>query len=185
MSRVRLRPFVPYLLILVLCAVLFWFARHIDFHQRPGVLGPDFWPSVAILLIAVAAIAQIVSLAINPASEHFQALGEEFEQEAEGEMATPDEEPRRPLLLAGGIALVLGYAVALPVLGFMLATFLLMVLFMYLGGIRSHFVIWGSSFLGMLAVAIIFWKIAYISVPRGQPPFDQVTQFIQTLLLVR
>ena len=35
---------------------------------------------------------------------------------------------------------------------------------------------------GILAFAFIFLKIAYVSIPRGSPPFDQVTQAVYTLL---
>jgi hypothetical protein len=186
LHSVRLGRLIPYLVILLACGGLYWLASRIGYTPRPGLIGPGFWPMAAISLIAVAALAQIVVLVLGPGSgEAVQALGEDFEIEAAAETQTPDEGRRNPLLLVGGMALLVAYAVFMPVLGFLLATYMLLILFMYLGGMRSHLTVWGTSALGMLIVAVIFWKVAYISVPRGVPPFDQVTQFVMTLLLVR
>jgi uncharacterized membrane protein SirB2 len=173
-------------LILILCAVLSWYALNIDYTPRPGTIGPSFWPMVAISIVAIAATLELGARLLGRTGEgSVAALGEEFEQEAEAEMAAIEPPASNPLLLMAGVALLMVYAFALPTLGFVVATFALIVLFMYLGGVRSHLTIWGSALIGMLAVAFIFWKIAYISVPRGTPPFDQVTQWLQTLMHVR
>jgi hypothetical protein len=186
LTLARLSRIIPYLVILAGCCVLYWLATRIDYTPRQGLIGPSFWPIAAIGLIAIAALAQIVALALSDGTgDVVQALGEDYEKEAAAEDPTSSQAQRSPLLLAGGMALILAYAVFMPVLGFILATYILLILFMYLGGMRKHTTVWGASTLGMLIIAVIFWKIAYISVPRGEPPFDQVTQFIMALLLVR
>lgn len=186
MRSVRLSRVILYVVILAACGGLYWLASRIGYTPRPGLIGPGFWPVAAISLIAAAALAEIVALALGGgAGDAVQALGEDFEQEAAAATQTSGEAQRSPLLLAGGVALVVAYAVLMPVLGFILATCVLLILFMYLGGERNHLRVWGTSTLGMLIIAVLFWKIAYISVPRGEPPFDQVTQFVMTLLLVR
>lgn len=186
LHSVRLSRLAPYIVILAACGVLYWLAGRIAYTPRPGLIGPGFWPMAALGLIAIAALAQIVLMALGgSAGDAVRALSEDLEQEAAAETLTSGEAPRSPLLLVGGMALILAYAILMPVLGFILATYALLVLFMYLGGERSHLTVWGASTLGMLIIAVIFWKVTYISVPRGEPPFDQVTQFVMTVLRVR
>ena len=60
-------------------------------------------------------------------------------------------------------------------------TFLFLVAFMYLGRYRAHLVIWLASIIGTLFVAIIFLKVVYVSLPRGVPPFDRVTDAFMNL----
>ena len=67
------------------------------------------------------------------------------------------------------------YAVAVPVLGFILGTFLFLAAFMYVGGYRAHGVVWGASAGVTISCGILFLRIAYVSLPRGIAPFDRVT----------
>ena len=179
------RAALPYLGALCASALLYALAEHIAHTPRPGTLGPDFWPKMAALLIGAAAAFELLRQLITGRAETgIQGAAGEAQEKTSGAAGT---EPAKshPLTLAAGIALTALYAVALPVLGFMLASFLLLVAFMYLGGIRNHLAVWGTSALGVLLFAFVFLKIAYISLPRGQPPFDQVTQLIMTILQVK
>jgi hypothetical protein len=94
------------------------------------------------------------------------------------------EEPARthPWLLAGGIALVSVYAVVVDILGFLLSTFLFLSAFMYLGRYRNHAAVWSTSAVVTLMAALIFMRFAYVSLPRGAPPFDAFTDFIRIIL---
>ncbi len=67
------------------------------------------------------------------------------------------------------------YAVLVPVLGFILGTFLFLAAFMYVGGYREHAAIWGTSAAVTIFCGILFLRIAYVSLPRGIPPFDRAT----------
>ena len=58
------------------------------------------------------------------------------------------------------------------ILGFLLATFLFLAAFMYLGRYRNHVAIWAISAVVTLLTALMFLRIAYVSLPRGEPPFD-------------
>jgi hypothetical protein len=78
------------------------------------------------------------------------------------------------MLLAGGIVLVVLYAVLLPVSGFMLTTVLFLAAFIYLGRYRKHRVIWAFSTVMTILMAVLFMRIAYVSLPRGIPPFDRI-----------
>ena len=77
--------------------------------------------------------------------------------------------------MIGGIVLMAIYAVLVPVLGFILGTFLFLAAFMYVGGYRAHGAIWGASAAVTIFCGILFLRIAYVSLPRGIAPFDRVT----------
>jgi putative tricarboxylic transport membrane protein len=177
------RGVLPYLGALCVSALVYLLAGKIDFTPRPGTLGPDFWPKMAALLIGAAALFELLRQFVT------SVLGGDDEDTAGPAPANPDEPPEAPrthaAALAAGIALTIIYALVLPVFGFMLASFLLLVAFMYLGGIRHHLAVWGTAALGIFAFAFVFLKVAYISLPRGEPPFEQVTQFVMTVLQVR
>jgi accessory gene regulator protein AgrB len=86
------------------------------------------------------------------------------------------------ILLIGGIALVTAYAVVVDVLGFLLSTFLFLAAFMYLGRYRKHVAVLSISAGVTILAALIFIRFAYVSLPRGVPPFDVVTDFIRIIL---
>ena len=81
-----------------------------------------------------------------------------------------------PRLLVGGIVLMGIYAVLVPVLGFILGTFVFLAAFMYVGGYRAHGAIWGTSAAVTIFCGILFLRIAYVSLPRGIAPFDRVNR---------
>jgi putative tricarboxylic transport membrane protein len=67
-------------------------------------------------------------------------------------------------------------------LGFLLSTFLFLAAFMYVGRYRRHAMVWGASAIITLMAALIFMRLAYVSLPRGVPPFDAVTDFIRVMM---
>ncbi len=181
MSR-RLRAIIPYVVALAATAGLWATTTTMTYSARPGQLAPTFWPRIALGLIAASCLYEVGRLLFSSNPWHeaggLTAALDRSEKEAHPE----DEAPRSSALLFAGIGLTIAYALALETLGFLLASFLFLVFFMYLGRYRRHLVIWLSASLGILAFAFIFLKIAYVSIPRGTPPFDQVTQAVLNLL---
>jgi putative tricarboxylic transport membrane protein len=159
----------PYVVGLAVAAGLFVYLGHIDYTPRPGHLGPEAWPRAAVALMAAACLFEIVRIGLGG-----NAVAQNAADEIEATTEAPSEEPKFPLLLLGGVALVLLYAVALPVLGFVLTTFLFLAAFIYLGRYRRHAVVWTFSATMAVLVAILFLRIAYVSLPRGIPPFDRI-----------
>jgi putative tricarboxylic transport membrane protein len=165
----RLMWMLPYVVGLAVAAGLFVHLGHIDYTPRPSHLGPEAWPRAAVALMAAACLFEIARIGLGG-----HAVAENAAQEIEATTEVPSEEPKFPLLLVGGIGLVLLYAVVLPVLGFVLTTFLFLAAFIYLGRYRRHAVVWTFSATMAVLVAILFLRIAYVSLPRGIPPFDRI-----------
>jgi putative tricarboxylic transport membrane protein len=172
-----IRSTLPYGIGLVVAGVLYVYAGRIEYTPRPGQLGPDFWPKLAIGLIAVVSLFELIK---GLAGSRAQARGIADALDAN---AQPEEGgPSFPWLLAGGIALVSAYAVFVPVLGFLLATLLFLAAFMYLGRYRNHAAIAAICLLVTMLIAAVFQRVAYVSLPRGSPPFDRFTDFVRTIL---
>lgn len=175
----RITACLPYVIWLLVAAVLWSLTAQITYDARVGQIGPAFWPRVAIGLMAAAALYELVRILFSATPEREVAgIGEALEG---GEAGDDDEAPRAPALLMAGVALTLAFAIGVSTLGFVLSTFLYLVVFMYAGRYRNHTVIWLSAILGTLLFAFVFLKVVYVSVPRGTPPFDSVTQAVLAL----
>jgi hypothetical protein len=170
MDQVLFRSIVPYAVGLAIAAVLYLYAGTFDYAPRPGQLGPEVWPRLAILLMGGSCLFEILRRLIV-GNQDAAGFLEAFDREPEVE----DKQPVYPRLLVGGIVLMAIYAVLVPVLGFILGTFLFLAAFMYVGGYRAHGAIWGTSAAVTIFCGILFLRIAYVSLPRGVPPFDRAT----------
>lgn len=170
MDQVLFRSIVPYAVGLAIAAVLYLYAGTFDYAPRPGQLGPEVWPRLAILLMGGSCLFEI-SRRLIVGNQDAAGFLEAFDREPEVE----DKQPVNPGLLVGGIVLMAIYAVLVPVLGFILGTFLFLAAFMYVGGYRAHGAIWGTSTAVTIFCGILFLRIAYVSLPRGVPPFDRAT----------
>ena len=176
MDKAAVRATLPYVIGLAVAALLFYFARQIEFTPRPGSLGPQFWPKLAIGLMAAVCLFEIARGLLGLKGEaHGGADALERDE-------TEEDPPVYPRLLAGGVVLVVAYALAVETLGFFLCTFLFLAAFMYLGRYRRHKAVWLTSAGVTLAAAVLFMRIAYVSLPRGVPPFDAVTDFVRIVL---
>ncbi len=171
----QVRSTIPYVVGLVLAVGLFVHIGRVDYTHRPGQLGPDVWPKIALGLMGIVCAFEIGRRLVRGATvtRGVADLLEQSESEDAGES--------HPWLVAGGIVLVSVYAVLVPVLGFLLATFLFLAAFMYLGRYRRHVAIWSISAIATVLIGVLFLRIAYVSLPRGTPPFDRFTDFIRLI----
>ena len=175
MEKGTVRSTLPYVIGLTVAALLFYFAQQIQYTPRPGMLGPAFWPKLAIGLMVAVCLFEIGRIVAGFKSE-MHGIAEALEKD-DGEQAATHQR-----LLIGGIVLVLVYAAVVDILGFLLSTFLFLAAFMYLGRYRKHVVVWSVSAVVTVLAALIFIRLAYISLPRGVPPFDRVTDIIRIIL---
>jgi putative tricarboxylic transport membrane protein len=169
MDQRSLRAILPYLLGLAIAIALFIYAGQIDYTPRADELGPAFWPRLAIGLMAVSCGFEILRDLTGGIRAEAHGITDSLDQESDS-----GDEPKYPLLLIGGVVLVAIYAVLVPVLGFVLGTFLFLAAFMYLGRYRNHAAIWGASAAVTLLCGVLFLRIAYVSLPRGLAPFDRI-----------
>lgn len=171
MDKALLRSIAPYLVGLAIAVALYAYAGTILYSPRPGQLGPEVWPRLAILLMGASCLFEI-SRRLIVGNQDATGFLEAFDREPQEE---EDKQPVYPRLLIGGIVLMGIYAVLVPVLGFIFGTFLFLAAFMYVGGYRAHGAIWGASAVVTIFCGILFLRIAYVSLPRGIAPFDRVT----------
>ena len=178
MDQSAVRSTLPYFVGLAVAAVLYFYAGQIEYTPRPGLLGPDFWPKAAIALMALTCLSEIVRNLFGLKVQETHGVADALEKQGEEEEAGKTY----PALLIGGIVLVLLYAVTVTTLGFLLSTFLFLAAFMYLGRYRRHVMVWSISGLITITAALIFTRLAYVSLPRGIPPFDMIADFVRIML---
>ncbi len=174
MNQTRFRQALPYLVGGVVAGVLYYSASRIDYTPRGGSLGPDFWPKLAIGLMALLCIVETIRALAGASSG--PGLADLLEGGGE------EEKRSHPFLLVGGIALIVAYAVLVPILGFLLGSLLFMAGFMYLGGYRNHVALWSIAIAATFVIAFVFLRFAYVSLPRGEPPFDRFTDLIRIMV---
>jgi hypothetical protein len=102
------------------------------------------------------------------------------ERRVVGNAASEADEVRMPRV-ALGIALVVGYVVGMLFLGYILATALFLIAFIYLGGQRKWYVV-PLGIASSLLFAYVFLKVVYIALPSGVGIFDQLTVLLYELL---
>lgn len=156
---------------LLLVAAVYLFVAASNFRQvgNPDQIGPGFWPQVLCVGIAIGVLVRI--------GQKFRARGRPLVVSA---VAETDEDVRMPRV-AIGVTLVVGYIVGMLFLGYILATALFLIAFIYLGGQRK----WYVAPLGIassLVFAYIFLKVVYIALPSGVGVFDQLSVILYQLL---
>ena len=182
-----LRRAVPYAAVMVVGAYLYWLALHFEFPSVPGRLGPDAWPKMVLgLLLLTCLVGLVNSFRRADAPMDGGGAGEGRPVLLPGDIANEEDAgPSRYGLVGMGFALFLVYPVALEYLGFPIATFLLMALFMLVGQWRNVPGILLTSLLATLVLFYIFRGIVYVSLPLGTGRFQEFTLWLAQLLQMR
>lgn len=173
MNTQRVWMALPYAILLALAAWFYKMASAIEYQRQGDNLGPDFWPRMTLAALMAICVIQGARLLFLGRPDDSALIDTDIDEE--------DQAPRSNALLAAGMALTLAYGALVSTLGFLIATFLFMVLFMYAGRYRSHAAIWLSSLAGVVILTVLFQKAVYVSLPRGAPPFDRVGDFLLAL----
>ena len=168
-SRPLLLSMIPEVLLLVAAVYLFVAASNFRQVGNLNQIGPGFWPQVLCIGIAIGVLVRI--------GQKFRARGRPLVVSA---VAEKDEDVRMPRV-ALGVALVVGYIVGMLFLGYILATALFLIAFIYLGGQRKWYVL-PLSVVSSLVFAYIFLKVVYIALPSGVGIFDQLSVILYQLL---
>ena len=168
-SRLLWPGMIPEGLLLVAAVYLFVAAGNFRQVGNPDQIGPGFWPQLLCVGIAIGVLVRI--------GQKFRARGRPI---VAGAAAETDEDVRMPRV-ALGIVLVVGYILGMLFLGYILATALFLIAFIYLGGQRKWYVI-PLSVVSSLVFAYIFLKVVYIALPSGVGVFDQLSVILYQLL---
>jgi hypothetical protein len=175
-----------YVVLFCIALHLFTLTRQFDFPRVPGRLGPDVWPQAILVLLMIACAIGIGSNVLAASRTGPSTQGQD-----ERTILPGDTLPQQPAavsrygLVGAGFLLLLGYPVALEYLGFPLATFLIMALFMLVGQWRNPLGVVAVSAVGALAFFYVFRGLVYVSLPLGTGPFHSGTVWIASLLGMR
>jgi putative tricarboxylic transport membrane protein len=156
--------------VVLLAAAVYLFVVALGFKQvgPADQIGPGFWPQVLCVGIGIGAL---VRLGQKLRSQESRVVGDAASEAGELRM------PR----VALGVALVVGYVVGMLFLGYILATALFLIAFIYLGGQRMWYVV-PLALASSLLFAYVFLKVVYIALPSGVGIFDQLTVLLYELL---
>jgi putative tricarboxylic transport membrane protein len=168
------RELLPEIAILLAAAYLFYVAGNFNYQERPGQLGPQFWPRMAAVGLGAAVLVRIVQT-IRDRNRPIVRVKSEFDEyeQAAAELHWPS------FVLALG--LVVGYVTATMFLGYMISTALFLGLFIWLGGQRKWYVTLVAA-VGGLLFSYIFVGVVYVSLPTGVGIFDTITVEVYRLL---
>jgi putative tricarboxylic transport membrane protein len=179
-----LRQILPETTFIVMAAYLWHLAG--DFRDvRGDELGPDFWPRLLTILLALTAGVRLVrkvlalrrvAAANTSAQPGFPEAGMPLEVD------DGDSEPISRSKAATGIALAIAYVVGVIYLGYLLATVLFLLVFLWLAGKRNWRTIVPVSVIGAFVFTYMFQKIVFVSLPTGVGVFDSVTVWVYRLV---
>jgi putative tricarboxylic transport membrane protein len=176
MAMEKIKWIIPYVVVLLVSAYFYVLAGRFGFVARAGTLGPDFWPKLLLGLTMAVCLYEIAKTALFH-------RGKELEDDAGEEKAGAPQ--RYPGLLIIGTLMTVAYVYFVSILGFILCTFLYLVLFMVVGRYRKVWVIAANSVIGTILFVVIFMKAVYVSLPLGQGPFQQFSLLILKMLGIK
>ena len=185
----RIKRVIPYAAAGAGAGYLYYVAASIQYHARAGVLGPEFWPKLILLLVIATCVYEAARILlftgrradVGGVLEEFVA-GSNVRSEAG---SAPDTAQSRPYSLLAGMALTALYVYVIQKLGFFLATVPYLAIFMVLGRYYRWGVIAAVSLIGTLVMMFFFMRVVYVSLPIGQEPFSAVTIFLMQVMGIR
>jgi hypothetical protein len=161
-----LRLVLPHGLLLVATALLYWAATGIQASAGAGRIGPGAWPKAIIVIMGLLCaweIARRLVLRRRGGGAGVGGTGTDDASQAPAGMQAGK--------LAAGVGLVFAYVVAVPWVGFFVATAVFLAAFPWFGGMRRPLLTGVLGLAGSLALVVVFMRVAYISLPLGEGPF--------------
>ncbi len=128
---------------------------------RPGEVGSGLWPFMALLISLVLSILLLIS--------NLRSRTGEAPAAPTPEAAAEKARARRTVALS--IACFLGYIVIMPLIGFILATFIYILAFAFILGERRPWVLLGSPPVITAVIVGVFAKFITIPFPKGMGLF--------------
>ena len=186
----RLRLALPHAVLLLAAGCLYYAVSFIDTSASGTRIGPDFWPKVIIGAMAALCIYEIGKRLISASTRDAAGLTAGLDRaplEIEGAPATADApaatdtQPNRRKL-AGGFVLIAAFVLGVAYVGFFVGTALFLALFSWVGGYRRPLHVALIAVIGAFVLLVIFMRIAYVSLPLGFGPFQQLSELLLRLI---
>ena len=154
------------------------FDRGIEIYR----FGADGWPRTIILLIAIAAVLQAVTVLRRPVATEEQATAAGPSTETEGEQR-PERGKFSRFRVAATLLLPIVYAGLLEPMGFYVLTPVFIALLLLLAGERRWKVVLGVT-LGIYAgLVLLFGRLLYINLPVGNwHPFYDISNWLLVVI---
>ena len=165
----RLQAAAPYVVVLVVGVFLYVQADSFEFEQVSGRIGPGAWPKIVLVLMLATALWGAVASAM-----HGGRAAEEAGVAKDDEALTQLPEIY-PWLVWVAVAATVVYLLALPILGFFIATIVYTCALMYLGHYRQPLRVALLSLAVALGFMFMFMRVVYVSLPPGIAPFDRLS----------
>ena len=156
----------------IISVILFVTALYLLFEIRVfdsgdvyGELGPAYWPKfVLVSILVLSALLAFFSVrgvlkGLIPAAQKINLT-----------VAN--------LRFAAAVALIAGYLILLPYVGFLVLTPFQMIAFMYLLGERSKVWIFSIPFVLTVGIVLLFTKVMYVPLPRGVGIFLDISHLL-------
>jgi putative tricarboxylic transport membrane protein len=171
-SGFKVKPLMGPLLIFIAAVYFYVLAGSIDENPMPGQVGPAFWPRMILILL-------MASCALK-ALESYLAFGKGI-ADMGVESAPPDVSVSKLIAM---IILVLAVVPGMEILGFALANFIFLILFIRIAGMRKLPSLIVTSLLGTIFLLYLFGKVVYLPLPKGDWIFNDLTIFIYRCLYI-
>lgn len=184
-ARSRLRRALPYVVTLGAALILYQVAARIDYSARPGTLGPDFWPKVVLGVLIVVCLSEIVAKLFLSNDGAPAGVLQDLMRDAGPDAAEEQPEGRYTGRLILGLAAAVLYVPAVDWLGFFLATWAFIIVFLRAGGYRRLGMAALIGGVTSLAFMFIFMKLVYVSLPLGRGPFQPLSVMLLQALGIR
>ena len=171
-SGFNAKPLIGPLLIFIAAVYFYVLAGSMDENPMPGQVGPAFWPRAILILLMASCVLK--------ALESYLAFGKGI-ADIGMESAPPDISVTKLIAM---IILVLAVVPGMEILGFALANFIFLILFIRIAGMRKLPSLIVTSLLGTIFLLYLFGKVVYLPLPKGDWIFNDLTIFIYRLLYI-
>lgn len=156
----RLLAAAPFMALSVAALVLLVLAHGFDAAAAAGRIGPGAWPGMVAGLLALVAAGKALALVRG---------GDERDgPDAIDEQVAAPLQPWRAIV---ALALFAGYCLTLEMLGFPLATALLLGGFLLVAGYHRPLPLLATACGGSIGLFLVFRSVVYVSLPLGKGPF--------------
>ncbi|MDE2572312.1 MAG: tripartite tricarboxylate transporter TctB family protein [bacterium] len=145
-------------------------------YASQGQIGPNVWPQIVLALMALAAAAELLA----SARALRRAAGSITVGQAAAEATTePVREPGGGSFAVALCALlVVAYVVALPYVGFLIASVLLLPLVLLAAGYRRIEGILAMAIVVPIVLSYVFERLLSVVFPIGLGPFEEFTKAV-------